>query len=199
MNNKNKPAAQQTLSEEGLRRRRLIAQTSGLVATFAVGSAVAGATLSSTANAAPAVVAAAVVPDTRTLNQFLKTSRFLTGHQNLDLTLGQRLYSAFSEKDPQFITQLAALDQWIADKSPADVEVLDSQLKGQPLHDVMMSVIKGWYLGVASDSHHAQVYAYQNALMYQVPRDGMVIPTYAHNGPDYWTAEPPPVDRLLTF
>lgn len=195
MDNKSKPAAQQTLSEEGLRRRRLIGQTGGLVASFAVGSAVAGTTLSGTAQAAPATAA----PDSRTLNQFLKTSRFLTGHQNLDLTLGQRLYTAMSEKSPQFATQLASLDQWIAGKSPADVEALDIQLKGQPLHDFMMSVIKAWYLGVTDDSHHAPVYAYQNALMYQVPRDGMVIPTYAHNGPDYWTADPPPVDRLLTF
>ncbi len=195
MNKHNTPETQPPLSEEGLRRRKLFGQTGGLVASFAIGSAVAGATLSSSASAETAPAA----PDTQTLNQFLKTSRFLTGHQNLDLTLGQRLYVAFSEKDPAFISGLASLNQWIAEKQPADVEALDGQLAGQPLHDLMMSVIKGWYLGVTDDSHHAKVYGYQNALMYQVPRDGMVIPTYAHNGPDYWTAEPPPVDRLLNF
>lgn len=197
MNNNNKPDQRQQLSEQGLSRRRLLGQTSGLVATFAIGSAVAGATLSNSATAAPAPAPAA--PDTRTLNQFMKTSRFLTGHHSLDLTMGERLYVAFADKNPQFTTQLAALNQWIADKQPADVEALQSQLQGQPLHDLMMSVIKGWYLGVTDDSHHAKVYGYQNALMYQVPRDGMVIPTYAHNGPDYWTADPPPVDRLLNF
>ncbi|WP_294906830.1 sugar dehydrogenase complex small subunit [Tatumella sp. UBA2305] len=195
MNNPNTHQTQPELSEEGLRRRKLFGQTGGLVASFAIGSAIAGSTLSNGASAATT----AAGPDTQTLNQFMKTSRLLTGHQNLDMTLGQRLYVAFSEKDPQFTTQLAALNQWIADKQPADVEALDTQLAGQPLHDLMMSVIKGWYLGVIDDSHHAKVYAYQNALMYQVPRDGMVIPTYAHNGPDYWTADPPPVDRLLNF
>ncbi|KFD18944.1 MULTISPECIES: sugar dehydrogenase complex small subunit [Tatumella] len=195
MDNKNYPATEPALSEEGLRRRRLFGQTGGLVASFAIGSAIAGATLSNSASAEPATPQ----PDTATLNQFLKTSRFLTGHQSLDTTLGQRLYSAFSEKDPTFVTRLASLNQWIADKNPQDVEALDTQLQGQPLHDLMMSVIKGWYLGVTDEGHHAKVYGYQNALMYQVPRDGMVIPTYAHNGPDYWTADPPPVDRLLNF
>ncbi len=195
MDNKNYPAAEQTLSEEGLRRRRLFGQTGGLVASFAIGSAIAGATLANSASAAPATSQ----PDSATLNQFLKTSRLLTGHQSLDVTLGQRLYTAFSEQDPTFVTRLASLNQWIADKNPQDVEALDTQLQGQPLHDLMMSVIKGWYLGVTDNSHHAKVYGYQNALMYQVPRDGMVIPTYAHNGPDYWTADPPPVDRLLNF
>ena len=195
MDNKNYSAADQTLSEEGLRRRRLFGQTGGLVASFAIGSAIAGATLADSASAAPSTPS----PDTSTLNQFLKTSRFLTGHQNLDVTLGERLYTAFSGQDPAFVSQLASLNQWIADKKPEDVEALDTQLQGQPLHALMMTVIKGWYLGVTDDSHHAKVYGYQNALMYQVPRDGMVIPTYAHNGPDYWTAEPPPVDRLLNF
>lgn len=195
MDNKDKAVAEPALSEEGQRRRRLFGQTGGLVASFAIGSAIAGATLSQSVNAAPASTA----PDSATLNQFLKTSRFLTGHQSLDVTLGQRLYEAFTEKNPQFATQLASLNQWIADKKPEDVEALQTQLQGQPLNDLMMSVIKGWYLGVTDDSHHTRVYGYQNALMYQVPRDGMVIPTYAHNGPDYWTADPPPVDRLLTF
>lgn len=195
MDNKH-PAAEPALSEEGLRRRRLFGQTGGLVASFAIGSAIAGATLTQSAQAAPADN----VPDSATLNQFLKTSRFLTGHQNLDVTFGERLYVAFGEKNPQFASQLASLNQWIADKKPEDVEALQTQLQGQqPLNDLMMNVIKGWYLGVTDDSHHTKVYGYQNALMYQVPRDGMVIPTYAHNGPDYWTADPPPVDRLLTF
>lgn len=189
-----KKISEQGLSKEGATRRRLFGQSGGLVASFAIGSVLTGQAIAASPST-PAVSS----PDTQTINQFLKVSRLLTGHQTIDTTLGQRLWEAFHQHSEQFASQYAALSQWIDDHHPVDVEALDQQLQGQPLHDVMMNIIRGWYLGVVDNSHHAQVLSYQNALMYQVPRDGMVIPTYAHNGPDYWTAEPPPVDRLLTF
>lgn len=185
---------EQGLSKEGATRRRLFGQSGGIVASFALSGIISGQAIaaSSGSEATPAV-------DKDTLNSFLKLSRLLTGHQNLDTTLGERLWEALHQQSPQFAQRYTELTQWIAQHQPSDVEALDQQLQGQPLHDVMMSIIRGWYLGVVDNSHHAQVLSYQNALMYQVPRDGMVIPTYAHNGPDYWTAEPPPVDRLLNF
>ena len=189
-----KQFSEQGLSKEGAARRRLFNQSGGLVASFAIGSMLTGQAIAATPESA-----AVSAPDQHTLNQFLKVSRLLTGHQTLDTTLGQRLWEALHQHSAQFSDQYAALSQWIDEHKPADVEALDQQLQGQPQHEVMMSIIRGWYLGVVDNSHHAQVLSYQNALMYQVPRDGMVIPTYAHNGPDYWTAEPPPVERLLTF
>ncbi|MBT0727148.1 dehydrogenase [Rosenbergiella australiborealis] len=186
--------SEQSLSKEGAARRRLFGQSGGLVASFAIGSVLTGQAIAATPTTSQAPQA-----DSQTLNQFLKISRLLTGHQNLDTTLGQRLWQALNQHSASFSAQYTALSQWISEHQPTDVEALDQQLQGQPLHDVMMSIIRGWYLGVVDNSPHTQVLSYQNALMYQVPRDGMVIPTYAHNGPDYWTAEPPPVDRLLTF
>lgn len=177
------------LSQTGVSRRRFFGQSGSVVATFALGSL----------NATTALAAQPAPTDATTLNQFLKLSRFLTGHQNLATTLGERLWTAFTQQSAGFSSQMEVLQNLIGQHKLPDVEALDTLIKGQPLHDVMMAVIRGWYLGVTDDSHHARVYAYQNALMYQVPRDGMVIPTYAHNGPDYWTSEPPPVGRLLTF
>jgi hypothetical protein len=133
------------------------------------------------------------------LDTFHALSRLLTGHEGLDLTVGARLYQAMTAHDPAFagaVTQLSAFAQQHGHRT---VEPLEQALKGQPLHATLMSIIGAWYSGVIEPGTGATVYAYERALMYQMSRDGMVIPTYAYNGPNYWVAEPPPLDRLPTF
>jgi len=103
------------------------------------------------------------------------------------------------QQNAQFAGWVKQLSDYVQQNNIPDVETLDEKLKQQPLHEPMMAIVKAWYSGVIEPGYHATVYGYQQALMYQIPRDGMVIPTYAHNGPDYWVANPPPVDRLLTF
>lgn len=178
------------LSGKGLSRRNLISRSSSLIATFAL--------VSGGLTAVPAL-AASTNNDSADVNDFIRLSRLLTGHNSLDVQLGGRLYDALSKQNAQFPDWVKQLSAYVQQNNIPDVETLDVKLKQQPLHDPMMSIIKAWYSGVIEPGYHATVYGYQQALMYQIPRDGMVIPTYAHNGPDYWVANPPPVDRLLTF
>ncbi|MEG3133610.1 sorbitol dehydrogenase family protein [Rouxiella sp. T17] len=194
MKNNNNSDGQSELSANGRSRRSLISRSSSVIASFAL--------VSGGLSAVPAL-AAENKPDNKNaaadLAAFIKLSRLLTGHNSLDVQLGERLYLALCQHDGQFSAQVKQLIAFAEQNNIPDVETLDEKLKQQPLHEPMMSIIKAWYSGVIEPGYHARVYGYQQALMYQVSRDGMVIPTYAHNGPDYWVANPPPVDRLLTF
>lgn len=143
----------------------------------------------------------ATLPDVRMAPSevFMKVSRLATGHENLDSAIGQRLHQALSTKDSAFPKALDSLQAIITQQHVEDVESLEKLLRGQPLHDTLLAIIRAWYSGVVEPGSFATVYAFERALMYQPPRDGMVIPTYAHNGPNYWIAEPPPLDRMPSF
>lgn len=130
---------------------------------------------------------------------FMKVSRLATGHENLDGGIGQRLYQALATRDGEFPNALGILEAMITKNQVEDVETLDALLRAQPLHETLLAIIRAWYSGVVEPGSFATVYAFERALMYQPPRDGMVIPTYAHNGPNYWVAEPPPLDRMPSF
>lgn len=131
--------------------------------------------------------------------EFVAFSRFATGHDNLDPLVGRSLLTALRAQSTAFPDQLAALIKTVADSKPADVEALEESLRGNPLHDTLLQIIRGWYSGVIEDGTDAKVYAFENALMYQPARDVVVIPTYAHNGPNYWVAEPAPVAQMPQF
>ncbi|WP_345190208.1 sugar dehydrogenase complex small subunit [Gluconacetobacter tumulicola] len=130
---------------------------------------------------------------------FISFSRFATGHSALDPLVGQSLLGALGAQSALFPAQLAALVKTVADNKPADVEALEESLRGTPLHDTLLHIIRAWYSGVIEDGTNARVYAFENALMYQPARDVVVIPTYAHNGPNYWVAEPAPVEQMPQF
>ncbi|MBO1325758.1 sorbitol dehydrogenase family protein [Acetobacter sp. TBRC 12305] len=147
----------------------------------------------------PAVARAAVGAAEGQSAQFLAFSRFATGHANLDPLVGRSLLAALQAQNAGFGAQLAALAKTVADTTPADVEALEAALRGTPLHDTLLLIIRGWYSGVIEEGTQAKVYAFENALMYQPARDVVVIPTYAHNGPNYWVAEPAPIEQMPQF
>jgi hypothetical protein len=151
----------------------------------------------STLLAAPATVPSAASP--AQLDSFMKFSRFATGHEHLDRAIGQRLYEALCAHSAAFPANLAQLQQLAAQQQPSDVEPFEVLLRGQPLHADLLAIVSAWYSGVVETGSTATLYAYERALMYQPARDGVVIPTYAHNGPDYWVAEPPPLERMPSF
>lgn len=128
---------------------------------------------------------------------FFEFSQFATGHAGLDKGVGQALYQALQEQDSEFVQKLALLQ---AKKGNLpDVDALADALEGHPLRATLLLIIRGWYSGVIEEGTNAKVYAFEKALMYQPAGDVVVIPTYAHNGPNYWTAEPPAVDQLPPF
>lgn len=180
-----------SIDARGMARRNLLRNSGAAVAGLAL--AASGVQAQSQAAAAPAAA------DPKRLDTFYRLSRLLTGHENLDLTVGEHLYGAMLKLNPAFASQVNELSQYASSHKLDTVEALEAALKGQPLHAPLMAIISAWYSGVVEPGTSATVYAYERALMYQMSRDGMVIPTYAHNGPNYWVAEPPPLDRLPVF
>ncbi|MHC1478767.1 sorbitol dehydrogenase family protein [Frateuria aurantia] len=183
-------AVQDSIGSRGMARRNLLRHS---------GAAVAGLALAAAGVQAQSQTVAAAAANPQALDTFYRLSRLLTGHENLDLTVGEHLYDAMLKLNPAFAGQVTELSQYAASHKLDTVEALEAALKGQPLHVPLMAIISAWYSGVVEPGTSATVYAYERALMYQMSRDGMVIPTYAHNGPNYWVAEPPPLDRLPVF
>lgn len=130
---------------------------------------------------------------------FMSLSRFATGHDALDSQVGQALFAGMHERDPRFIERLEALEMVVRDRGYQNVEDAEPPLRGRDEHDLLMMLIRAWYAGILSDGTDAKVYAFEKALMYQPARDAVVIPTYAHNGPNYWVAVPPPVETMPVF
>jgi hypothetical protein len=70
----------------------------------------------------------------------------------------------------------------------------DGQVK-----DSAHQIIFGWYAGVVDESPTAEVFAYEQALMYQSTKDAVALPTYSFNGPDHWTDVDPPLSAMPEF
>lgn len=177
----------------GLSRRRLL-----LNSGISLAGLVAGSVALHAAFAADSGALATVAPDV--LARFMAFSRLATGHASISDVLGERLYGALAAKDKNFAANLASLTAMVRAKGFKDVETLEAAVKeNAPLHATLMSVIGAWYSGVVEEGSHATVYAFEAALMYQPSSDGVPIPTYAHNGPNYWVAAPPVVDAMPKF
>ncbi|GBR54943.1 hypothetical protein AA106555_1871 [Neokomagataea thailandica NBRC 106555] len=129
----------------------------------------------------------------------MKLSRFVTGHDNLNLETGTALFAGLQALRQTARQDIATLNTRIAQSQASDIEAFEPQIANDPLHPFVLQIIKGWYAGVLESGTNAKVYAFGNALMYQSTRDNIVIPTYAHNGPNYWLAEPNPVDAMPKF
>jgi hypothetical protein len=70
----------------------------------------------------------------------------------------------------------------------------DGQVK-----DTARQIIFGWYAGVVDESPTAEVFAYEDALMYQPTKDAVALPTYSFNGPNHWTDVDPPLSAISEF
>ncbi|OUI84207.1 hypothetical protein HK22_05195 [Gluconobacter sp. DsW_056] len=170
-----------------LSRRRLLALSGACLTAVAIGTAKKGS-------------AQEIVSSNRDgISDFMQLSAFATGHKNLDLGIGSALFLAFEAQKHDFPDQVAALRERIAKNGYPDVEALEAALTGDPLHATLLQIIRGWYSGVIESGTNAKVYAFEKALMYQTSRDVVVIPTYAHNGPNYWVAEPASVTVMPEF
>lgn len=130
---------------------------------------------------------------------FMVLSQFVTGHKMLDVTVGQGLLTGLRAQYPDFDAQASALQAQIDARKPADVQALADALGGNPLHDTLLAIVRGWYSGVVAEGSHATVYAFEKALMYRPSLDAVPIPTYALNGPNWWTAEPPALSAMPSF
>jgi len=130
--------------------------------------------------------------------QFMTLSKLLIPHQ-LDADIGKRIVAALSAVRPSLSQDVPALLAIASKKGARIVEDFFPDVPEGPLKETALSIISAWYMGVVVDAPDAEVFAYEDALMYQPTGDIMTIPSYAKSGPNGWNADAPPLADMPKF
>ncbi|MFM0731191.1 sugar dehydrogenase complex small subunit [Paraburkholderia sediminicola] len=109
------------------------------------------------------------------IDAFMTLSQSLTARSALDRNVGTRLLAALQQSSPDLALQLPKLAGALAAGS-ADAAQQALALK----------IMEGWYLGTVDN----QVITYEQALMYDVVSDTLIIRSYCPNKPGFWAAKP---------
>lgn len=165
-----------------LTRRRLLAGTAGLL----VAGALHNLLPLSQAFAAPPLASAVNMPE-----HFLALSTQLTGIEQPDALLSQRLYSWLYQQFPQLDQQIDRLSTLLNQQQESEAAALLSLLASQPqpLRELYQALVSGWYLGVVGESK-PQCIAFENIVSYALVRDSLTPPSYAPGEPNFWTQPP---------
>jgi len=166
-----------------LSRRRLLTGTAGLL----VAGVLTQVLPASLAFASPPL-AAAVAPSA----SFRAISVSLTGLDQPDAILAQRLYSWLHDHVPQLDSQLDTLSALLQQQPAANGSSLLTLLGTQPkaLNDLYQTLVSGWYLGIVGPLPHPQCIAFENIVSYQLVPDSLLPPSYAPGQPNFWTQPP---------
>ncbi|MFM0212741.1 sugar dehydrogenase complex small subunit [Paraburkholderia sediminicola] len=109
------------------------------------------------------------------IDTFMTLSQSLTARSGLDRAVGTRLLAALQNSTPDLAQQLPKLAGALAGDS-ADAAQQALALK----------IMDAWYLGTVDN----QVVTYEQALMYDVVSDTLIIRSYCPNKPGFWAAKP---------
>jgi Membrane bound FAD containing D-sorbitol dehydrogenase len=109
------------------------------------------------------------------IDAFMSLSQSLTAKNGLDRDVGTRLLAALQKSAPDLPQQLPKLAGALAAGS-ADAAQQALALK----------ILEAWYLGTVDNT----VITYEQALMFGVVSDTLVIRSYCANQPGYWSAKP---------
>ncbi len=120
---------------------------------------------------------------------FLRLSKAVTGHADLDPTIASRLLAALHRADPGFIDHAAHLARLVHDGQPPEALLAAADAAG--LRDTMLTLVAAWYTGTVGHGQQAEMVSYADALMYRPVSDGLPVPTYCFNGGIWWTGPPP--------
>lgn len=166
-----------------LSRRRLLTGTAGLLVAGILTQVLPG----KLALAAPPL-AAAIAPSA----SFNAISVKLTGIEQPDALLSQRLYSWLHDHFPQLDSQLDTLSTLLQQQPAANGSSLLTLLSSQPkaINDLYQALVSGWYLGVVGPLPRPQCIAFENIVSYQLLRDSLLPPSYAPGQPNFWTQPP---------
>jgi fructose 5-dehydrogenase small subunit len=187
MNHEGESATETTAVEdvtEPISRRTLVK-----AGASAVGLAIFGASSPPTAQA----TAAALNGD-----KFMAASHFLIQHR-LSPDVGVRMAAILHTRIPTLDADLDAIIRTAKEKQANVVEDFFDALPDGQVKDTAHQVIFGWYAGVVDESPTAEVFAYEEALMYQPTKDAVALPTYSFNGPNHWTDVDPPLSAMPEF
>src|SRR5262249_16731324 len=113
--------------------------------------------------------------------------------------VGARMASILDKRIPTLDADLDAIVAIATEKKAKIVEDFFDAIPEGHIKETAHQIIFGWYAGVVDVSPTAEVFAYEQALMYQPTRDAVAIPTYSFNGPDHWTEVDPPLSAMPEF
>lgn len=128
-------------------------------------------------------------------HSFLRISQALTGRQQLDPAIGQRLYALLTRQNPLFPQRLAQLARRLDRSGEMTPEARLAALTDEDV-DTALAIITPWYLGYTGNpattraSDDAHFVSFLSALMYEPTADITPRPSYSQRGSDYWQAVP---------
>ena len=158
------------------------------------GAAIADTSILRIAQAADVVAATTPAgPD-----KFMLASARLIQHQ-LSPGVGSRMSAILRRTIPSLDADLDTIIRIADEKRAKVVEEFFDALPGGQVKETAHRIIFGWYAGVVDDGPTAEVFAYEEALMYQPTKDAIALPTYSFNGPDNWTEVDPPLSAMPEF
>jgi len=121
--------------------------------------------------------------------EFLRLSKAVTGHADLDATISSRLMAAMHRADPSFVDHAAGLARLVHDGQDPEASLAAAATAG--LRDTVLALVAAWYTGTVGHGQQAEMVSYADALMYRPVSDGLPVPTYCFNGPLWWQGSPP--------
>ena len=130
--------------------------------------------------------------------KFMAASKCLIQHE-LSPNVGARMAVILYARIPTLDADLDAIIGTAREKNSKVVEDFFEALPDGHVKDSAHQIIFGWYAGVVDESPSAEVFAYEEALMYQPTKDAVALPTYSFNGPDHWTDVDPSLSAMPEF
>jgi fructose 5-dehydrogenase small subunit len=182
------PIEDHTLSERISRRTLLKATASTL------GLAVISSSMQTMGQATGTVAKSSAI----SAEKFMSASKCLIQHE-LSPDVGARMVAILSARIPTLDADLDAIIGTARERNSTVVEDFFEALPDGHVKDSAHQIIFGWYAGVVDESPSAEVFAYEEALMYQPTKDAVALPTYSFNGPDHWTDVDPPLSAMPEF
>ena len=139
-----------------------------------------GALALSAASLAGSLTLRALADDAATapIDTFMTLSQSLTAKSGLDRDVGVRLLAALQKSTPDLAQRLPKLGGALA---AGNIETADAAQQV-----LALKILEAWYLGTVDDT----VITYEQALMYGVVADTLVIRSYCPNEPGFWATKP---------
>lgn len=134
-------------------------------------------------------VLAATADTPAAISAFHQASIFLTSRQ-VDAVMAARCYAALKKRAPDLDGKVAAINQLVQEKNLKHMdEYLALQDVDAGVDTSAKDIVRALYLGVVGDDENAELFAYEEALMYDATRDVLVVPTYGR-GFNTWGPKP---------
>ncbi|OZI42479.1 sorbitol dehydrogenase [Bordetella genomosp. 5] len=128
------------------------------------------------------------------LQAFQRASVFLTGKE-VSAVMAARCHAALAKRMPNIDAVASNVNALIEQKQLKHMDDYLALTDVDPKldHDAK-EIVRALYLGVVGDDADAELFAYEEALMYDPTRDVLVVPTY---GRGFNTWGPKPADSTM--